>query len=240
MSLFRARCPVEDRERRWIERMLGWCRTEFGPHLFNAPVVTPTPEFFPGAYHGSEGDARVLVDMVRGRLSIDFTELAVQFYGFDGKDERPGMERGGRSVAGHYQIRDGRGQIAVGFEDSADPRRLVAVAAHELCHHKLLFHGHASARDADHEPLTDLATVFFGFGVFNANASFEFSSNRAGWQARRLGYMTQPMFGYALACHAAMRGESDPEWARHLTTNPRGYLRQGLRFLAENPSAGVR
>ncbi|HEY2825858.1 MAG TPA: hypothetical protein VGI83_09955 [Gemmatimonadales bacterium] len=87
----------------------------------------------------------------------------------------------------------------------------------------------------DHEPLTDLLTVFTGFGIFAANAAFRFESSNSGWRTRRLGYLTAPMFGYALACHAWLRGEAgsheQPRWARFLDTNPRGYFKQGTRFL---------
>jgi hypothetical protein len=48
----------------------------------------------------------------------------------------------------------------------------------------------------------------------------------------RLGYLTAPMHGYALARYAWLRGETDPGWAGYLDTNPRACLRQGLRFLA--------
>nr|BFE73682.1 hypothetical protein GCM10020092_069830 [Actinoplanes digitatis] len=57
----------------------------------------------------------------------------------------------------------------------------------------------------------------------------------SGYRTSRLGYLTEPMFGYALARYAWLRGETDPPWARHLDTNPRTFLRQGLRFLARTP-----
>jgi hypothetical protein len=117
------------------------------------------------------------------------------------------------------------------MDNAADPRRVVAVAAHELCHHKLLYRGLASSSEGDHEPLTDLATVFFGLGVFTANAAYTFSQGRGGWRRQQLGYINQPMFGYALARVAALRGEHDPAWARYLDTNPRGYFKQARRYL---------
>jgi hypothetical protein len=40
------------------------------------------------------------------------------------------------------------------------------------------------------------------------------------------------MYGYALARYAWLRGETSPAWAAHLDTNPRTYLKDGLRFLA--------
>jgi hypothetical protein len=41
------------------------------------------------------------------------------------------------------------------------------------------------------------------------------------------------MYGYALAYYSQLRGEDDPSWAIHLDTNPRTYLRRGLRYLRQ-------
>jgi hypothetical protein len=56
-------------------------------------------------------------------------------------------------------------------------------------------------------------------------------SNSRGWQAQRLGYLTEQMFGYGLARWAMLREESDPPWAKYLDTNPRAYMKQSLRYL---------
>lgn len=107
----------------------------------------------------------------------------------------------------------------------------MAVLAHELGHHRLIGEGRVSRDRRDGEPLTDLLTVFFGVGRFNANAAHRFAQNARGWRRTSLGYLNQPMFGYALARYAWLRGESDPSWYRLLDTNPRGYFREGLRYL---------
>ena len=256
MPLFGARAPVEDRERQWIEKMLAWCAEQFGHEAVQAEVLTPTPSFFPGSYRGTPDDVLEVVDLVRAHLRIDPAEIAVRLY--DGRppvqpadlgagrptpaagpNAAPGLGGGSRyqSIAGHYSVRNGVGVIAVGMDNARDPRRVVAVAAHELCHHKLLYHGLASTDERDHEPLTDLATVFFGLGIFTANAAFTFSQGSGGWRRQQLGYINQPMFGYALARTAWLRGEHDPAWARHLDTNPRGYFKRAMRYLAKQPPA---
>ena len=47
-----------------------------------------------------------------------------------------------------------------------DPLSLVAVAAHELGHVILLGGKLMNADTGDHEPMTDLLTVFLGLGIF--------------------------------------------------------------------------
>jgi hypothetical protein len=239
MPLFGARPPVEDRERQWIEKMLAWCVEQFGRYALEAEVLTPTPSFFPGSYRGTPDDVLGVVDLVRAHLRIDPAEIAVTLY--DGRPPaQPGPGGGigaSKSVAGHYSVRNGLGIIAVGMDNAPDPRRVVAVAAHELCHHKLLYRGQATANEGDHEPLTDLATVFFGLGIFTANAAFTFSQGSGGWRRQQLGYINQPMFGYALARVAWLREDRDPTWARYLDTNPRGYFKQAMRYLEKEPPA---
>jgi hypothetical protein len=232
MPLFGARPPVEDRERVWIEKMLTWCVEQFGRGALEREVLTPTPRFFPGRYQGTPDDVLGLVDLVRAHLRVDPAEITVGLYDGRPPQQMPGVAAGAyNSVAGHYSVRDGVGVIAVAMEDAPDPRRVVAVASHELCHHKLLYRGVTSAEEKDHEPLTDLATVFFGLGVFTANSAFTFAQNARGWRRQQLGYINQPMFGYALAYVARLRGERDPAWAQHLDANPRGYFKRAMRYL---------
>jgi hypothetical protein len=92
-----------------------------------------------------------------------------------------------------------------------------------------------SASFEDHEPLTDLLTVFLGLGVFTGNAVFSFrqwtDAFSQGWQTERRGYMSEEMFGYALALFAWVRGEQHPAWSKHLEGNVRDYFKGGLKYL---------
>jgi hypothetical protein len=74
-------------------------------------------------------------------------------------------------------------------------------------------------------------------GIFSANAAFEYSREVRGAygyaRTSRLGYLTEPMYGYGLARYAWLRGEADPGWARYVDTNPRTFLKLGLRYQAQ-------
>lgn len=239
MGLLSPSCPVPPREQAWIEKMLAWCVDRFGDLPLRGQVVEPTAEFFPGPYLSAHSDVLRTVDRVRVLMGIDVDRVEVELTVNEESGDLGAMplQPGSRTVAaGHYQRRGERGHIRIDPVEAGDQLRLVAVAAHEFCHELLLGRGGVPGADGeDHEPLTDLLTVFTGFGIFTANAAFRFESTNSGWRTRRLGYLTTPMFGYALACHAWLRGEAEsrelPRWAGHLDTNPRGYLKQGARFL---------
>jgi hypothetical protein len=54
--------------------------------------------------------------------------------------------------------------------------------AHELARVRLLGEQRINTDCGDQEQLTDLATVFFGLGIFTADAAFDYSQNQFGLQ----------------------------------------------------------
>ena len=225
---------------------MEWLRGEFGVAPLNVPVTLPTSEYFPPPFYGSDGDVRAVVHLVGRYMGVQ-ADVDVQFS--EDLDHAQNLLRlfpGGTGTlrssgaAGVYADAGAEGPriITIDRSNIGEPARLVAVIAHELGHVRLLGERRISADRQDQEPLTDLVTVYLGMGIFTANAAFEFGrlsgigiEPAGGWQSRRLGYMTEQMFGYALARYAVYRGEPDPPWARYLDTNPRVYMKQGIRYL---------
>jgi hypothetical protein len=230
--LFTSKCPVSDRERTWIDENFAWLRREFGDGALHGPVILPTSTYFPPPFSGSEPEVRGLVAKVAGFMGVQ-AEVAVELS--DDIDHAAGTYTTG--AGGRPVITIDRSSVTDPGSSQWDPVRLVAVIAHELGHVRLLGEGRIEAGREDGEPLTDLATVFLGLGIFTANAAFEFIAAESarprtgGWSTERLGYLTEQMYGYALARYAVARGEEDPPWARYLDTNPRVYMKHGVHFL---------
>jgi hypothetical protein len=247
MALFAPKCPVTERERTWIHESLSWFRGQFGDDPLRAPVVLPTSEYFPPPYEGNDDDVRALVGRVAGYMGVQ-ADLTVRFsddiaHVRNLQQSMLGGMSSSSGAAGTYRPHDGQPVLTIDRSNVADPARMVAVIAHELGHVRLLGEERITAERADHEPLTDLVTVYLRMGIFTANAAFSFSQHsggqRMGWQAQRLGYMTEQMFGYGFAGLAMLRGEPDPSWARYLDTNPRAYLKNGIRYLRHNPDPAI-
>jgi len=128
--------------------------------------------------------------------------------------------------------------VALRSTQLKDPLALVATMAHELGHVILLGGGLMNPKTPDHEPMTDLLTVFLGLGIFNANSAARFSQGqeerRYSWSMQRLGYLPEEVYGYALARFATERGEDKAAWTKHLSTNVRAYYKHSLSWLAKN------
>ena len=54
---------------------------------------------------------------------------------------------------------------------------------------------------------------------------------KQGWTMSRLGYLSEVIYGYALARFAQLRGETQPTWILHLSTNQKSYFKQSAAWL---------
>lgn len=242
--------PLDDQEKVWLEKSFQWLLDEFGVERFlkHAPVL-PESSYFPDGYRGSEQDVVKLVARVCTYMDLDPNLIDVVFL-FD-RDETAAKHRTGTTeysgAAGLYfnqTSQETRKKIAINVSEFKNPMRLVATIAHELGHVLLLGGGKLSAEDKGHEYVTDLITVFFGLGIFTANSAFQFSQwqdhSHQGWSASRSGYLSEEMFAYALACYTWMRGETDPQWSRHLSINVGHHFKRCLAYLKNGGQTSLR
>jgi hypothetical protein len=239
MHWFDPKCPVEVEDKAWIEESLLWLIEEFGVDtLRNTSVILPTSEFFPDQFSGDEDDLPALVNRVCGYMDVDPERVELEIF----TDHRaaasrdlPSYEYAHSGAAGHYRKRRGKFVLSLESSQVSDPTRLIATIAHELGHVRLLGEGRVADSYDDHEPLTDLLTVFLGMGVFTGNSVFSFSqwtdAFSQGWQTERRGYMTEEMFGYALAAFAWTQSEIKPPWAKYLEGNVSAYFKSGQKYL---------
>ncbi|MCI0340676.1 MAG: hypothetical protein L0216_05925 [Planctomycetales bacterium] len=251
------RMPVGPAEKAWIERRFLWLREEFGTDPLRTPTLVPGSAVLPRRWSGTRGECEDLVGRLCLFMGTDRSKLELEFLA----DEAGGMKALGTLLpayemehsgpAGLYQRSEVPGQFVLTIAEAGlgDPVGLVATICHELGHVHLLGNERMSPDEADQEPLTDLLTVYFGAGLFTANSAFRFRQwhdfQKEGWSARRLGYLSEPLLGYALAGYAWMRGETRPEWQREIATNIGPYFADALYLLERNrettlPFAAVR
>jgi hypothetical protein len=247
---FSAKLPVSDEDRQWVddgfvrlEKLLGRRR------LVESRVVLPTAEDFPDPYDNTPAAVENLFCRVCSYMHVARNCIELEIFSDEVEELREILphwqERAGRKCAAGLFF-DGTGEdksaitkmvVAVKSTQTKDPLSLVATMAHELGHVILLGGKLMDPKSSDHEPMTDLLTVFLGLGVFTANSAARFSQyhddRRQGWSMQRLGYLPEEVFGYALAKFAWER-KDEAKWAKHLSTNVRSYFKRSHAWLAKH------
>lgn len=230
-------CPVDGPTKEWIEKRMVWLTNQFGPeHLLDVEVIEPTQEYFPDDYHGTRDDAFTLMRRVCQYMKVDESRLTSKFY----RQKRPAWEGQHQGAAGLYAGR------VIWLDEGMldDPMAVVGTMAHELGHVHLLGDGRISDEEEDHEPLTDLLTVFFGMGIFSANSvireNYWHEGQVSGWNMSRLGYLTMDMYGYAFALLAWYRRERHPAWAKQLRGDVHSAYKKGFHYLDKTGDSAFR
>ena len=249
---FSTKLPITDEDRQWVdegfrrlERLVGRRR------MLEAKVVLPAAEDFPDPYDKTPTAAEKLLRRVCSYMKVNRQTIEFEVFP-DETEELKGIlphwhGSEGARAAGLYTHDGGdiKGEggpdgmmVSIRSTQLHDPVSLVATIAHELGHVILLGGRFIDPKTPDHEPLTDLLTVFLGLGIFSANSAARFKQfqedRRQGWSMNRLGYLPEEVYGYALAKFAFERREKKPDWTKHLTTNVRAYFRRSLSWLTKN------
>jgi hypothetical protein len=233
-----------------VEARARWIMGSF-PRLIELPVRRPLREDFPDVFDGSPDSATALFDRVKSYLGLGEERIRIAFYREDdGLDELrlhySGSAGGEAGTAGLFVHGEGfrheEPTVFVNHSQLADQVRLTSTLAHELGHFMLLVPPLPGADEEDHEPLTDLLTIFSGFGILTANTIVYSRSSEAGlmsrWQIGRTGYLSAEIAAYALAIYARLRGELRPVWRTHLDADPRAYFEQSRRYLLKRFGKG--
>ena len=239
---FEPTCPVPVEQKRWLEKRMAWLIREFGLAKLRAVnVVTRTEEFFPDRYDATRDAACDIFARVCGFMGVDPARVRLRFFNdeaeFSLKDLNIPYESSHSGAAGLYRGGDQKSEVALSEGKLDQPHALVATIAHELGHVILLGDNHVDRDEKDHEPLTDLATVFFGLGIFNANSAVYFEQTQSlgmhGHKWGRLGYLNMDQFGYAHALFALARKEGKPAWATHLRDDVHHAYKRGIKYISK-------
>lgn len=230
------KCPVTDVEKDWIESNLIWLAKEFGyDYLLNQEILTPkTDLLIKAVQNASRTNIDSITEYSCKQMNVEHDRVTFQLMDKPKEIELvPGMGSLKRSgVSGLYDNAYGD-RVRICKSELDNTVSLVSTLSHELGHVRLLGEMRISAEEEeDHELLTDLTTVFFGFGVLRANSATHFKQYHDRWESSQKGYMSVQMYAYALAIIALCRGEIKPSWRDELCYNGKAWFDQSLRFIA--------
>ncbi|HEX4494926.1 MAG TPA: hypothetical protein VIE43_04580 [Thermoanaerobaculia bacterium] len=145
-------------------------------------------------------------------------------------------------IAWFSGIEDGRCKFGVEVAQLGDPQILIAALCHEIAHAYREHHGLRQADVDREEKLTDLTTVYLGFGILTANSADRFektsylSGNLAITKTRftQVGYLPAQSMSFLLALQVLARNLAPARrkaLARQLETNQAEYMTRGVRHL---------
>jgi hypothetical protein len=248
MNWFTPKCPVNEEEKKWLEDGFLWLIEEFGADtLHHLETVLPTDEFFPDEFSADVPSLRKMLYRICSYMSVNVEDVELRVFTNDEKESPHPLipvKFEGDQACGLYRFYRGKHHVSIETKLLSNPTNLIATISHELAHARLIGEDRLDPDYEDHELLTDLTTIFFGFGVFTANSLFSFeqwtNSSYQGWQTSRQGYITEEMAGYALALFAYLRGESKPEWRKFLEGSAKHYFKSGLKYLERTGDTSLR
>ncbi len=246
----RPKLPILDDARQWVDEGFVRLSNLLGrERMLKAQAILPNDEYFPDHYDTTEPCVRRMFKRVCHYMKVDHETVELHVFPDETEELRkimPYWSGGGSDCAGVFFDDKGDSPRVVGVKSSQlkDPLALVATLAHELGHVILLGERLVEKDEPDMEPMTDLVTVYLGLGIFTGNSSERFrkfqEERKIGWSMQRLGYLPQPMFGYALAKFAAERGEARPGWKKYLSTNLKAdFARSHEWIVREEKSRGA-
>ncbi|WP_146180073.1 hypothetical protein [Opitutus sp. ER46] len=231
---------------RWIYQHYRWLETHLPKRAAGKqPVlVTPTPEFYPQANTRNHAFAAAMFEATKELMELQNWKCRLSSQREDHADRDAALARSGvygrtehKGAAGTFQI-DEEIQITYSPQLVHEPVALVATFSHELCHYLL-----ATVKTEppcgwkEHEPLTDLAAVHEGFGVFLCNSAFQFSqwtdSQYQGWKWRKQGYLTEAELGFALGVYCVRSGIQPDTAGKFLKMNPGEVFWDSIGYITE-------
>lgn len=232
--------PLDSVLRKFFENNLLWLNQEFPDPPIKERKVFTTLEDLNITKKVTEDKALQVLKLVATQMQLEPAEINLTFFENPTKE----IDTGSSTIfletdpetpeaAGLYHHKDENGiyTISLDAEILERPEAMVATLAHELAHVKLL--GQLGLEEND-EHLTDLATVYFGFGVLGANNAFQFYQTADRWGYRNLGYLKQEEWAYALALFAYIRYEDEPSWSPFLNKTIKKDFDRSLKFIQEN------
>ncbi|HET7435564.1 MAG TPA: M48 family metalloprotease [Thermoanaerobaculia bacterium] len=198
--------PNED-ERKWLGRYLRKLIERQGWETFVlAPLLHPTPKHFPERWSRTVADVHRLTQHLLQHAGLG--ELSLHLSGFGGDRGGNIWDRG--TAAWFAGIEDGRCVMGVHVSQLRDEEAAVGVMAHEVAH-AWRAHHHLVSDDREREELlTDLTTVYLGFGVLTTNNTDRYRSSgdsrSTSWSVSSAGYLPPQSMAWLLALQALARG----------------------------------
>lgn len=175
-----------------------------------APILTPDPRYFPDAWTGDLKSAEAMLQRLMSWARLGSLQLSLRLESDPGWHEESDYEPPHRDAAAFFAGVNSFGTYLFGVRpDQLDePMTLAGILAHETAHAWRFRRDITSTHDATEERLTDVSSVFLGFGVLSSAIA-----HRNDAELRRRGYLPMAAVCFALGVQLVVRND-EAEWKR--------------------------
>jgi hypothetical protein len=208
-----------EQEQDWLIKQLARLVKQAGYESFlRGAIVEPSPACFPEPWVPDLRGARAVIERLMqaaglGHLSVEIEEFSVDAPGAAIPAEQ-------RTVVGWFEgVEEDVCRFRINKSRLSDPESLAGVMAHEVAR---AYRQHLQLQVSDREKeerLTDLTTVFLGFGILSANNAFRhhaaFHGGRHAIWREGGGELSSEEMCFLLAAQIALR-TSDATYLRKL------------------------
>lgn len=230
-------------EREWLWAALQTLIDTRGEEAFlNAPILLPNDRCFPDRWTPDEHGVARLAKRLLGYAGLDHLEVDVELFTEQtqvreiGLDGRPSATSHAGAAAWFAGIRAGTCLFGAEADKLGDPVGLVGAMAHEIAHAFRRSH-RLEHRDRNlEEKLTDVTTIYLGFGVLTTTAAARYVTSHhenlgSSYAHMKQGYLAAHEMAFMLASQLQLRGyERDAvRWyAKQLPANQAATVRAAL------------
>lgn len=223
-------------------RGAGW------QQFVSAPIVLPIAAHFPERWSPDVVGVRRLIRRLFHYADLSLDAHVELFEGRPPQVDSLGLRLGAsathhRGAAGlYFGTHDGVAHFGADAGLLDDAGSVTATLAHEVAHAFRERHDLCEPDPTLEEQLTDLTTIYLGFGVLNTNAALRHRSGVSRdamfshqWSTQRLGYLSPQEMCFLLAAQAHLRGPARAdvrEIAAHLEPNQAAWFRVAFKWLA--------
>jgi len=205
-------------EREWLWAALQTLVDARGEEPFlRSPIVLPDDKFFPDRWSADERGVARLAKRLLGYAGLGHLEVEVQLFTEQTEVREVGLD--GRAAATSHVgaaawfagIRGGTCLFGAESDQLDDPIGIVGAMAHEIGHaYRRSFRLEHRDRTIE-EKLTDVTTIYLGFGLLTTAASARFITAHhdnmgSSYAHKRQGYLAPYEMAFMLASQLALRG----------------------------------
>ncbi|HEX2831449.1 MAG TPA: hypothetical protein VHW00_00450 [Thermoanaerobaculia bacterium] len=199
-------------EQRWLTRYMRRLIENMGHEQFVlAPILEPSRKWFPEEWFATVHDAHLLTQRLMHYAGLRDLRFTIEGYiATDIADTESG------DASGYFSgIRDGMAHFGLKQTTLTDPEVAAGTMAHEVAHAWRHVHRdrlEPAAKDQE-EILTDITTVYLGFGVLTTNDTYRFRSEgnmrEQRWASSSYGYLPLQAMSFLLGMQLAARARDE-------------------------------